>query len=68
MNYPIAYIGRVKTNPRKEAIMVWMMQFKKENHNALVGVIMVIIAVLFICYMISSLVSNTHEFWLSEVQ
>ncbi|MDY2641558.1 MAG: hypothetical protein SOW01_04170 [Mediterranea sp.] len=48
--------------------MVSMMQFKKENHNALVGVIMVIIAVLFICYMISSLVSNTHEFWLSEVQ
>ena len=48
--------------------MVSMMQFKKENHTAVVGVIMVIIAVLFICYMISSLVSNTHEFWLSEVQ
>ncbi len=57
----------VQAKLKKEVSMV-SLQSKKEHQNALIGIIMVIIAILFICYMVSSLVSNTHEFWLPSVQ
>ncbi len=38
-------------------------QFKQEKHNALVSVLMIVIAVLFLLYMGSSLVHSTRTFW-----
>ena len=31
------------------------------------AVIMMIIAIIFIIYMLSSLISNTHEFWFTDL-
>lgn len=49
--------------------MVSMLQFKKGHHahTTLIGVIMIIIAIIFIGYMLSSLISNTHEFWFTDI-
>ena len=57
----------VQAKLKREGRMV-SLRAEKEHQNALIGIIMVIIAILFICYMVSSLVSNTHEFWLPSVQ
>ncbi len=38
-------------------------EFKQEKHNALVGFLMIVIAVLFLLYIGSSLVHSTKTFW-----
>lgn len=38
-------------------------QFKQEKQNALIGFLMIVIAVLFLIYMGSSLVHSTKMFW-----
>ena len=38
-------------------------ELKQERHNAFIGLLMLIIAVLFLLYMGSSLVSSTRAFW-----
>ncbi|WP_294620257.1 hypothetical protein [uncultured Bacteroides sp.] len=38
-------------------------QFTQEKHNALVGFLMIVLAVLFLLYMGSSLVHSTRSFW-----
>lgn len=37
--------------------------FKEEKHNVLIGILMIVIAILFILYMGSSLVHSTQAFW-----
>lgn len=37
--------------------------FKEEKHNVLIGLLMIVIAILFILYMGSSLVHSTQVFW-----
>ena len=51
----------------KEVPMVSMLQFKKGNHTTQIGVLMMIIAIIFNIYMLSSLISNTHEFWFTDL-
>lgn len=38
-------------------------ELKQEKHNALVSILMIVIAVLFLIYMGSSLVHSTKVFW-----
>lgn len=38
-------------------------EYKQERYNALIGFLMIIIAVLFLIYMGSSLVHSTKVFW-----
>lgn len=38
-------------------------EFKQERHNAVIGFLMIVIAVLFLLYMGSSLVHSTKAFW-----
>ena len=46
----------------KEALMV-SVDFNEEKHNALIGLIMIILAIVFLLYMGSSLVEATHELY-----
>ena len=47
---------------KKEVSMV-SIPLNKNRHNLLIGVIMVILAVLFLLYMGSSMVRSTKAFW-----
>ncbi|HIZ92699.1 MAG TPA: hypothetical protein H9807_11395 [Candidatus Bacteroides merdavium] len=47
---------------KKEVSMV-SIQLNENRHNLLIGVIMVILAVLFLLYMGSSMVRSTKAFW-----
>lgn len=47
---------------KKEVIMV-SIQLNENRHNLLIGVVMVIVAILFLLYMGSSMVSSTKAFW-----
>lgn len=47
---------------KKEVCMV-SIEFKQERHNAVIGFLMIVIAVLFLLYMGSSLVHSTKAFW-----
>ncbi|WP_300812621.1 hypothetical protein [uncultured Bacteroides sp.] len=38
-------------------------EFKQEKHNALIGILMIVIAILFLLYMGSSMVHSTKAFW-----
>lgn len=38
-------------------------QLNENRHNLLIGVVMVIVAILFLLYMGSSMVSSTKAFW-----
>lgn len=38
-------------------------QVKQERYNALIGFLMIVVAVLFLLYMGSSLVHSTKNFW-----
>lgn len=38
-------------------------EFKPEKHNVCIGLLMIVIAILFLLYMGSSLVDSTREFW-----
>ena len=46
----------------KEVLMVFI-PFKQEKQNAVVGVLMIVIALLFVFYMGYSLVQATRSFW-----
>lgn len=43
-------------------------ELKQERHNAFIGLLMLIIAVLFLLYMGSSLVSSTRAFWENPIE
>lgn len=43
-------------------------ELKQERHNAFIGLLMLIIAVLFLFYMGSSLVSSTRAFWENPIE
>ncbi|HJF91106.1 MAG TPA: hypothetical protein K8W02_01770 [Mediterranea massiliensis] len=47
---------------KKEVSMV-SIQLNENRHNLLIGVIMVILAILFLLYMGSSMVRSTKAFW-----
>ncbi len=49
--------------PIKEEVRMVSVQFTQEKHNALVGFLMIVLAVLFLLYMGSSLVHSTRIFW-----
>lgn len=40
-------------------------QFSEERRNVVIGLVMIILAVLFVLYMGTSLVHNTLDFWSS---
>lgn len=44
---------------KKEDLMV-SVDFNEEKHNALVGLLMIVLAIVFLLYMVSSLVDATH--------
>lgn len=43
-------------------------EFKQERHNAFIGLLMLVIAILFLLYMGNSLVHSTKVFWESSIE
>lgn len=59
MKYPpLTFAATLK----KEVLMV-SIEVRQEKHNALISILMIVIAVLFLLYMGSSLVHSTKTFW-----
>lgn len=42
---------------------MFFMGYTQERYNALIGVLMIVIAILFLLYMGNSMVHSTRDFW-----